>query len=49
MALGTRVRTLEEEKNALMERLEEEEEKDKEMIRQTQTHSQQVKDPCRLC
>ncbi|XP_056299580.1 myosin-10 isoform X2 [Pseudoliparis swirei] len=42
MALGTRVRTLEEEKNALMERLEEEEEKDKEMIRQTQTHSQQL-------
>lgn len=42
MALATRVRALEEEKNGLMERLEEEEERNKELTRQIQTHSQQV-------
>lgn len=42
MTLATRVRTLEEEKNALMERLEEEEERNKELTRQIQAHSQQV-------
>uniref|UniRef100_A0A8C3AEQ1 Myosin, heavy chain 14, non-muscle n=1 Tax=Cyclopterus lumpus TaxID=8103 RepID=A0A8C3AEQ1_CYCLU len=49
MSLGLRVRTLEEEKNVLMERLDEEEEREKEMARQIQTHTQQVKDPRRLC
>lgn len=42
MTLATRVRALEEEKNGLMERLEEEEERSKELTRQIQTHSQQV-------
>lgn len=42
MALVTRVRALEEEKNGQMERLEEEEERCKELTRQIQTHSQQV-------
>lgn len=42
MALGSRVRVLEEEKNGLMERLEEEEERAKELTRQIQTHTQQV-------
>lgn len=42
MALGSRVRALEEEKNGLMERLEEEEERAKELNRQIQTHTQQV-------
>lgn len=42
MTLATRVRALEEEKNGLMERLEEEEERTKELTRQIQTHSQQV-------
>lgn len=42
MALASRVRALEEEKNGLMERLEEEEEKAKEVTRQIQTHTQQV-------
>lgn len=42
MALGSRVRALEEEKNGLMERLEEEEERAKELTRQIQTHTQQV-------
>lgn len=42
MALASRVRALEEEKNGLMERLEEEEERGKELSRQIQTHSQQV-------
>lgn len=43
MALASRVRALEEEKNGLMERLEEEEERVKELTRQIQTHTQQVK------
>lgn len=42
MTLATRVRALEEEKNGLMERLEEEEERSKELSRQIQTLSQQV-------
>lgn len=42
MALASRVRALEEEKNGLMERLEEEEERAKELTRQIQTHTQQV-------
>lgn len=42
MALASRVRSLEEEKNGLMERLEEEEERTKELTRQIQTHTQQV-------
>lgn len=42
MTLATRVRALEEEKNGLMERLEEEEERSKELARQIQTLSQQV-------
>ncbi|XP_028281553.1 myosin-10 isoform X4 [Parambassis ranga] len=42
MALSSRVRALEEEKNGLMERLEEEEERAKELSRQIQTHSQQL-------
>lgn len=42
MALASRVRALEEEKNGLMERLEEEEERAKELGRQIQTHTQQV-------
>ncbi|XP_074509600.1 uncharacterized protein myh14 isoform X3 [Sebastes fasciatus] len=42
MALGSRVRVLEEEKNGLMERLEEEEERAKELTRQIQTHTQQL-------
>uniref|UniRef100_A0A8C9Z7U2 Myosin heavy chain 14 n=1 Tax=Sander lucioperca TaxID=283035 RepID=A0A8C9Z7U2_SANLU len=42
MALGSRVRALEEEKNGLMERLEEEEERAKELTRQIQTHTQQL-------
>lgn len=42
MTLATRVRALEEEKNGLMERLEEEEERSKESSRQIQTLSQQV-------
>lgn len=42
MALVSRVRALEEEKNGLMERLEEEEERTKELSRQIQTHTQQV-------
>lgn len=45
MTLATRVRTLEEEKNGLMERLEEEEERSKELTRQIQTLSQQVSRP----
>lgn len=49
MALGLRVRALEEEKNGLMERLEDEEEKAKEFTRQIQTHTQQVQDPRELC
>lgn len=43
MALASRVRALEEEKNGLMERLEEEEERAKELSRQIQTHTQQVR------
>ena len=42
MALASRVRALEEEKNGLMERLEEEEERAKELTRQIQTQAQQV-------
>lgn len=42
MTLASRVRVLEEEKNGLMERLEEEEERAKELTRQIQTHTQQV-------
>lgn len=42
MALASRVRSLEEDKNGLMERLEEEEERAKELARQIQTHTQQV-------
>ncbi|XP_040900476.1 myosin-10 isoform X2 [Toxotes jaculatrix] len=42
MALASRVRALEEEKNGLMERLEEEEERAKELNRQIQTHTQQL-------
>lgn len=42
MALASRVRALEEEKNGLLERLEEEEERAKELTRQIQTHTQQV-------
>lgn len=42
MALGSRVRALEEERNGLMERVEEEEERAKELTRQIQTHTQQV-------
>lgn len=42
MALASRVRALEEEKNGVMERLDEEEEKAKELTRQIQTHTQQV-------
>uniref|UniRef100_A0A3B4TXX6 Myosin-10-like n=1 Tax=Seriola dumerili TaxID=41447 RepID=A0A3B4TXX6_SERDU len=42
MALASRVRALEEEKNGLMERLEEEEERAKELTRQIQTHTQQL-------
>lgn len=40
--MASRVRALEEEKNGLMERLEEEEERAKELTRQIQTHTQQV-------
>lgn len=42
LALGSRVRALEDERNGLMERLEEEEERAKELNRQIQTHTQQV-------
>lgn len=42
LALGSRVRALEEERNGLMERVEEEEERSKELTRQIQTHTQQV-------
>lgn len=42
MTLASRVRALEEEKNGLLERLEEEEERAKELARQIQTHTQQV-------
>lgn len=42
MALASRVRALEEEKNGLMERQEEEEERAKELTRQIQTQTQQV-------
>ncbi|KAM6910646.1 uncharacterized protein myh14 [Xenentodon cancila] len=42
VALASRVRVLEEEKNGLMERLEEEEERAKELTRQIQTHTQQL-------
>lgn len=42
MALTSRMRALEEEKNGLMERLEEEEERVKELTRQIQNHTQQV-------
>lgn len=42
MTLGSRVRALEEEKTGLMERLEEEEEKTRELTRQIQNHTQQV-------
>uniref|UniRef100_A0A7N9AS10 Myosin, heavy chain 14, non-muscle n=1 Tax=Mastacembelus armatus TaxID=205130 RepID=A0A7N9AS10_9TELE len=42
MTLASRVRVLEEEKNGLMERLEEEEERAKELTRQIQTHTQQL-------
>ncbi|XP_034053090.1 myosin-10 isoform X7 [Gymnodraco acuticeps] len=42
MAHGSRVRVLEEEKNGLMERQEEEEERAKELTRQIQTHAQQL-------
>lgn len=50
MALASRVRALEEEKNGLMERLEEEEERAKELTRQIQTHTQQVnQNPTQLC
>uniref|UniRef100_A0A673BYK5 Myosin, heavy chain 14, non-muscle n=1 Tax=Sphaeramia orbicularis TaxID=375764 RepID=A0A673BYK5_9TELE len=42
LALGSRVRALEEERNGLMERLEEEEERAKELTRQIQTHTQQL-------
>lgn len=49
MALGSRVRALEEEKNGLMERLEEEEERAKELTRQIQTHTQQVNQRPNLC
>ncbi len=49
MALGSRVRALEEEKNGLMERLEEEEERAKELTRQIQTHTQQVNQRHNLC
>uniref|UniRef100_A0A8C2L655 Myosin, heavy chain 14, non-muscle n=1 Tax=Cyprinus carpio TaxID=7962 RepID=A0A8C2L655_CYPCA len=41
LALGSRVRALEEEKTGLMERLEEEEEKTRELTRQIQNHTQQ--------
>lgn len=43
MTLASKVRALEEEKNGQMERLEEQEEKAKELTRQIQTHTQQVK------
>ncbi|KAL0985193.1 hypothetical protein UPYG_G00153940 [Umbra pygmaea] len=42
LALGSRVRALEEEKNGMMDRVEEEEERAKELSRQTQTHTQQL-------
>lgn len=42
LALGSRVRALEEEKAGLMERVEEEEEKTRELTRQIQNHTQQV-------
>lgn len=42
LALGSRVRALEEERNGLLERVEEEEERAKELTRQIQTHTQQV-------
>lgn len=42
MNLASRVRVLEEEKIGLLERLEEEEERAKELSRQIQTHTQQV-------
>lgn len=42
LALGSRVRALEDERNGLMERLEEEEERAKELNRQIQTLTQQV-------
>jgi len=42
LTLGSRVRALEEEKTGLMERLEEEEEKTRELTRQIQNHTQQV-------
>uniref|UniRef100_A0A672P165 Myosin-10-like n=1 Tax=Sinocyclocheilus grahami TaxID=75366 RepID=A0A672P165_SINGR len=44
LALGSRVRALEEEKAGLMERLEEEEEKTRELTRQIQNHTQQLSD-----
>lgn len=43
MNLATRVRALEEEKIGLLERLEDEEERAKELSRQIQTLTQQVK------
>lgn len=43
MNLASRVRVLEEEKIGLLERLEEEEERAKELSRQIQTHTQQVR------
>lgn len=43
MNLASRVRALEEEKIGLLERLEEEEERAKELSRQIQTHTQQVR------
>lgn len=49
MALASRVRALEEERNGLMERLEEEEEKAKELTRQIQTHTQQVRIDISTC
>lgn len=42
MTLASRVRALEEEKNGLLERHEEEEERAKELTRQIQNHTQQV-------
>ncbi|XP_018592797.1 myosin-10 isoform X2 [Scleropages formosus] len=42
LALGSRVRALEEERTALIERVEEEEERVKELNRQIQTHTQQL-------
>uniref|UniRef100_A0A8C6TI91 Myosin, heavy chain 14, non-muscle n=1 Tax=Neogobius melanostomus TaxID=47308 RepID=A0A8C6TI91_9GOBI len=42
LSLGSRVRALEDERNGLMERVEEEEERNKELSRQIQTHTQQL-------